>query len=271
MGLASLHVAFWVAAAVLVAPTAIAAAPVETGFLNRVLPAAPGAAQAGRRYVVYVPAEYTPARRWPVILFLHGSGQRGDDGMHETIGGMGDPIRNHPERFPAIVVFPQSPEGTSWVGETADAALRALDSSIAEFHGDSDRVYVVGLSRGGRGAIDFGAAHPDRFAAVVAVCGWIVKPKDVTADDLPDSTEPDPYAAKAEQLKNLPVRLYHGEADTLVLPEESRRLAAALEARGADVHLTTYPGIGHGSWIPAFDDETLWQWLFSQTRKPRPK
>ena len=254
----------------LAAPAALSAAPVETGFLNRALPSAAGSAQAGRRYVVYVPAEYTPARKWPVVLFLHGQGQRGDDGMHETIGGMGDPIRNHPERFPAIVVFPQSPEKTSWVGETAEAAMRALDRSIAEFHGDPDRVYVVGLSRGGRGAIDFGAAHPDRFAAVVAVCGWIVLPKGLTADGLPDPTETDPYAARAERLEALPVRLYHGEADTLVPPEESRRLAAALEARGADVHLTTYPGIGHGSWISAFDDEALWRWLFSQSRKPRP-
>lgn len=235
------------------------------------LPAAKGSAQPGRRYVVYVPASYSPTRSWPVILFLHGSGERGDDGLRQTNGGLGNPLRAHPERFPAIVVFPQSPENTSWVGQTADAAMRALDRSIAEFHGDPDRVYVVGLSRGGRGAIDFGASHPDRFAAVVAVCAWIVKPKDLTADDLPASTEADPYAAKAEQLKTVPVRLYHGEDDTLVPPEESRRLAAALQARGADVHLTTYPGVAHGSWIPAFDDETLWRWLFSQTRKPRSK
>jgi len=256
--------------AMLAASVALAAAPAETGFLNRRLPPAKGSSQPGRRYQVYVPVDYTPARTWPIILFLHGSGERGDDGLRQTNGSLGDAIRNHPERFPAIVVFPQCPERTSWVGETAEAALRALERSIAEFRGDPDRVYLVGLSRGGRGAIDLGASHPDRFAAVVAVCGWIVKPKGLDAEDLPDTIESDPYAAKAEQLKKLPLRLYHGDADPLVPPQESRLLADALEARGADVQLTIYPGVGHGAWIPAFDDENLWRWLFSRKRsRPR--
>src|SRR5437763_16914206 len=113
----------------------------ETGFLNRSLK------MHGRefRYVVYVPREFDRARKWPVILFLHGAGERGSDGLQPTQVGIGSAIRFDASRVPAIVVFPQVPKDERWIGEPADAAIAALDRSIREFRGDRARTYVTGM------------------------------------------------------------------------------------------------------------------------------
>ncbi len=116
-----------------------------TGFLNRTIEVE----GVPHRYQVYVPAEYTRERRWPVILFLHGSGERGTDGLLQTSIGLGEGIRRHAERWPAIVVFPQAPPAHRWHGRVAHLALAALDRTVREFSIDPDRVYLVGLSAGG--------------------------------------------------------------------------------------------------------------------------
>jgi len=236
---------------------------IETGFLNRAL------TLGGEtfRYQVYVPASFDPSRRWPVVLFLHGSGERGSDGIRPTAVGLGAAIRANPERFPAIVVFPQVPEAKRWAGDAAAAAIQALDQSIAEFHGDPERVYVVGISMGGRGALQIAADHAERFAALVAVCGWVVPPKQIA--DLDPSTTPagvNAYVAMATGLKSLPVRLYHGSLDTIVPPAESRRLALALHDLGADAKYNEFADVGHAAWEKAFADPELWSWLFSKRR-----
>lgn len=236
----------------------------ETGFLNR------SVAIGGEtyRYQVYVPAAYDESRRWPLILFLHGSGERGSDGIRPTAVGLGSAIRSYPERFPAIVVFPQVPEGKRWAGDGAAAALQALDSAMTEFHGDPDRVYLVGISMGGRGALQIAAQSPDRFAALIAVCGWVVPPKQIA--DLDPSTAPEgvnPYVALATPLKDLPIRLYHGSQDTIVPASESRRLALALHDLGSDAKYNEFADVGHAAWEKAFADPELWSWMFSKRKK----
>jgi predicted peptidase len=235
----------------------------ETGFLNRALTVGGDT----YRYQVYVPASFNPSRRWPVILFLHGSGERGSDGIRQTAVGLGAAIRANPERFPAIVVFPQVPEGKRWAGDAAAAALQAVDQSITEFHGDPDRVYAVGISMGGRGALQIAAEHPERFAALIAVCGWVVPPKQIA--DLDPSTSPagvNPYVAMATGLKEQPLRLYHGSLDTIVPPAESRRLALALHDLGAEAKYNEFADVGHAAWEKAFADAELWSWMFSKRR-----
>jgi predicted peptidase len=241
----------------------------DTGFLNR-------AVDVGGetfRYQVYVPAAFDPSRAWPVVLFLHGSGERGSDGIRQTSIGLGSAIRSHPERFPAIVVFPQAPEGKRWTGDAETAALEALDSAIAEFHGDPQRVYLVGISMGGRGALEIAAHDARRFAAVIAVCGWVVPPKEIA--DLEKASTPvpgvNPYVAMAEALKSLPVRLFHGTQDTIIPPSESRRLAVALHDLGADTQYRELPDIGHAAWEKAFADPELWQWMFTRRRPATPQ
>jgi predicted peptidase len=249
-------------------PGVRAACAAETGFLDRALEDA----GATWRYQVFVPSAFDPGRRWPVILFLHGGGERGSDGLRQTGEGLGNAIRQHPERFPAIVVFPQAPAGERWSGTAARHALEALDRSIREFHGDPARVYVVGLSMGGYGVVEIAGSHPERFAAAVSVCGGVfLSPAAAARHGMPPfAPSADPYGEAAERLKGIPVRLYHGADDDSVPVEESRLLAAALEARGANVKYVEYPGVGHGSWIPAFDDPELWRWLLAQNRALTP-
>jgi predicted peptidase len=156
-------------AAVSTALTSTTRSQEPTGFLNRRIELE----GVSYRYQVYVPAEYSPTRRWPVILFLHGSGERGTDGLLQTSVGLGEAIRRHADRWPAIVVFPQAPPDYRWHGRIAHLALAALDRTTRELRTDPARVYLVGLSAGGNGVWNLAYRTPERFAAVVAVCGWV--------------------------------------------------------------------------------------------------
>jgi predicted peptidase len=220
------------------------------------------------RYQVYVPADYTRARRWPVILFLHGSGERGSDGILQTSIGLGEGIRRHAERWPAIVVFPQAPLDHRWHGRVAHLALATLDRTVREFSSDPDRVYLVGLSAGGNGVWNLAYRTPERFAALVVICGWVQPTADRREAILPPDSGP-PYPVIARRIGSLPVWIWHGDADSLVPVEESRRMAGALRAVGAAVAYTELPGVGHESWVQAFDSAELPRWLLARSRSPR--
>jgi len=231
-------------------------APRETGFLNR------------EGYCVYVPRDFDPARAWPVILFLHGAGERGTDGLRPTQIGMGAAIRASSEHVPAIVVFPQVPPEQRWIGKPADAAMRALDAAMKEFHGDPHRVYLTGLSMGGYGTWHLALAHPDRFAALVVVCGGLLPHATATSVArsplIPDGI--DSYRYVAHALRHIPIRIFHGAADPVIPVEESRRMAEELRREGADVEYTEYPDVGHNAWERAYADAELAAWLFRQKR-----
>jgi predicted peptidase len=237
----------------------------ETGFLNRTVTVGGHAYP----YVVYVPRDYDPARAWPVVLFLHGAGERGSDGLRATQIGAGAAIRHMPEQVPAIVVFPQAPLETRWLDEPADAAIAALDQVMAEFHGDPNRVYLTGLSMGGYGTWHLALAHPGRFAALVVVCGGLVPHATTTAVRQSPLTAGavDPYEFTAHALRNVPIRIFHGTDDQVIPVIESQRMRDALEReRAPDVHYTEYPGVGHNAWEKAYADQEMWTWLFAQRR-----
>jgi len=247
---------------------AAAAQKVETGFLNRTL-ILDGDEY---RYQVYVPREFRRVAKWPVILALHGVGESGNDGLLQTTVGLAGAIRRHPDRFPAIVVFPQAhADGTpGWQRAGGRAALAAVEKAIAEFSGDPSRVYLTGLSAGGNGSWYLASQHPARFAAVAVVCGFISEFRSKASDVLYPAlvpSEPDPYAAMARQVAHLPIWIFHGEADTVVSVEESRQMAAALKAIGADVQYTEFPGVGHNAWDPAYDRADLFEWMLKQRRR----
>ncbi|MCU0246107.1 MAG: prolyl oligopeptidase family serine peptidase [Bryobacter sp.] len=235
----------------------------DTGFLFRT------AHLEGQafRHVVYVPPRWTPERAWPVILFLHGVGERGSDGLRQTAVGLPAVIRLQMDRYPAIVVMPQCLGDRGWHDPLMERqALAALDAAVAEFHGDPDRVIAAGLSLGGYGVLRYAARHPQRFAAVVSVCGGIVFPPVVRHLD-PDACEGGvAYAEAAERLKHIPSWLFHGAEDGVVPAEESRRLAAELEQRGAPSHYTEYASLGHAIWDLAFQDPRLIDWIFAARR-----
>jgi len=217
------------------------------------------------RYQVFVPLRHDDRAKLPVILFLHGSGERGDDGMRQTQAGLGPYVRKHATEFPALVVFPQSPEGRSWEGEIAKMALAALDASVQEFGGDPDRITLTGMSRGGYGTYSLAMMKPDKFAALVPICGGITSPRheeplqvsEVLAQD-------DPFAAAAARLKHIPTWIFHGAKDDVVPPQQSRKMFAALKAAGGDVRYTELSDANHNSWDAAYRDEGMWSWLFAQ-------
>jgi predicted peptidase len=239
-------------------------APRETGFLIRSV----NIRGTTYPYTVYVPRGFDASKRWPVILFLHGSGERGADGLRSTQIGVAAAIRANPERVPAIAVFPQAPVDSRWLGEPADAAMAALEKSIAEFHGDRSRVYLTGLSMGGYGTYHLALAHPDTFAALVVVCGGLVPHATTTSVQQSPLTmgAADPYAFTAHALRHLPIRLFHGDADPVIPVDESRRMAEELTKESADVRYVEFPGVGHNAWDRAYGDAELWEWLFRQRR-----
>ncbi len=244
--------------------TACATMKTENGFLNRTLTV------GGKSYpyVVYVPRDFDRSGRWPVILFLHGAGERGADGLKPTQVGMGTAIRFNSERIPALVVFPQAPDETRWLGEPAGAAMAALDRSIAEFNGDPARVYLTGLSMGGYGTWYLATAHPERFSALVVICGGIVAQPTASSVRRSPLTEnaADPYAFTANAVRATPVWIFHGAVDPVIPVTESRRMYDALKKAGADVRYSELPGIGHNAWDAAYGNPDLWLWLFGQHR-----
>jgi len=217
------------------------------------------------RYQVFLPSGWTAKQTWPVVLFLHGSGERGNDNQKQLSQGLPPWLRDHGSDFPAVVVIPQAPDDTSWTGDSERMAMQALRESVREFHGDIHRLYLTGLSLGGYGSWQIAIHHPGIFAAAAIICGGIVPPSDeaslVLVEGLP--AKRDPYGWAADRVGRLPVWIFHVSADNVVPPEGSRRMYAALKERHADVRFTEFPGVNHGSWVPAYALPELWPWMFS--------
>jgi predicted peptidase len=203
-------------------------------------------------YAVYLPAGYTPRKRWPVILFLHGFGARGEDGAAQTHDGVGPALTQHPERFPCLVVLPQAPRSrVKWSGDVNELALTALDVAVRQYHGDTHRLYLTGCSMGGAGCWRIATAHPKRFAALLVVCGR-GRPREM-----------------APSLKSLPIWVFHGSRDRLVPVQTSRAMVQAIRAAGSTtIRYTEYPDLGHDAWDRAYADPQVIAWLLAQKRRP---
>jgi predicted peptidase len=215
-------------------------------------------------YQVFVPRQWDKKQKWPVILFLHGHGESGQDGLLQTGEGIGNAIRLGVERFPFLVVFPQCRKGDWWTTDAMEQqALQALAQTMKEFKGDPERIYLTGLSMGGFGTWDMGAKYASRFAALVPICGGVRLGHHVAgAPDVPDS--PDLYTTAAQKIGKTPVWAFHGGADHTVPVTESRQLVEALKVAGGNVRYTEYPGEGHNSWDKAYAEPELLPWLLSQ-------
>ena len=258
--------AVFILAAVALLNTTVADAG-ESGFLNRSVDV------DGKeyRYQIYVPRESGTAPL-PVVLALHGGGSFGTDGISQTDTGLAHAIRKHPERFDSLVVFPQSPpDGTpGFQGLGGRIALASLDKTIAEYSVDKSRVYLTGLSAGGNGAWYLAYNHPDRFAAALIISGWINEYTGSTSGThyppiISGSVE-DPYREVAALLVKLPIWIFHGDSDRTINVDQSRRMASALKAVGANVQYTELPGIGHNAWDTAYGRQDVVTWLFKQRR-----
>jgi len=214
----------------------------ETGMLSKTTTVE----GAERTYMVYVPPSYDPAEQWPVVMFLHGAGERGDDGVDQSTVGIGPAIEANPERFPCIVIMPQCPKNIMWT-DRYDEINGALDATLAEYNIDRSRMYLTGLSMGGYGTFMYGADHVDRFAAMAPVCGG-------------------GRITDAAKLAAVPMWVFHGGADPVVTPDKSRTMVEAIKAAGGDIQYTEYEGVGHNSWDNAYGDPELMSWMLSQTK-----
>jgi acetyl esterase/lipase len=230
----------------------------ETGFLNRRIELH----GVNYRFQVYLPEEWRrdDHKQWPVILFLHGRGERGSEGMWQTQIGLPQAVRDHPERWPFVIVMPQCPLPSYWTDPDMQAmAMAALDQEAAEFHGDPERTYLTGLSLGGYGSWELARLHPRRWAAVaIAASGvfWSYAPERwQQASTLP--------AEYAHALGRTPIWLFHGTDDTTVPPRQSEMMFAAFKAARGHIRLWLYQGLKHDCWTRAYNEPELPRWLLA--------
>ncbi len=224
--------------------------------------AAPGGFQArqftdaaGQTHAFWVfvpsPAANPAGTQPPVMLFLHGSGERGTNAVDPLLTGIASAVWKRKAKFPFVVVIPQSQPGGSWVvnGPDAQRALGMLRQVQAEFGTDPARVVLTGLSMGGSGAWSIAAQDPSAWSAVVPLCG-----------------RGDPATAAKFAAAKLPVWSFCGDQDAPVTVEANRTMAAALKSAGADVHYTEYPGVPHNCWDQAYANDDLYRWMLAQRR-----
>jgi predicted peptidase len=221
------------------------------------------------KYRLLKPANYNVNRKYPVVIFLHGAGERGDDNKIQLVHGMKDFL--DPERrknMPCYVVAPQCPTGKKWVEVDWSAAsskmpeqpsdslgltIKLVQSMIDTAAVDPNRIYITGLSMGGYGTWDAVARYPDMFAAAAPICGG-----------------GDPETAP--RFTHIALWAFHGDQDQAVKVERSRQMIEALKEAGGEPKYTEYPGVGHDSWTETYKNPEFHDWLFAQRRqKPKEK
>lgn len=197
-------------------------------------------------YWLYLPKAATPGttEKFPLVLFLHGSGERGTQLENVTKHGPPGMIGKNADLDRCIIVSPQCPEKQSW---NAPLLKELCDDVAKKQPVDVQRLYVTGLSMGGFGSWELLASYPGHWAAAVPICGG-GKP------------------GSAEKFKHVPIWVFHGAKDTAVPVAASEKMIAALEAAGGKPKFTVYPEEGHASWVPAYKDPELWKWLLAQKR-----
>jgi len=194
-------------------------------------------------YLIYLPLQYEKRDAWPLLLFLHGSGERGND--LERVKRHGPPkLIAAGKHFPFIVVSPQCPKGQWW---QPVELIALLDYLVKNYKIDEDRIYVTGLSMGGFGTWALAAYRPHRFAALAPICGggevyW------------------------AEDLAHLPIWAFHGAKDRGVPLRRSQEMVEAINKKGGHAKLTVYPEAGHDAWTETYNNPQLYKWLLQQRR-----
>lgn len=202
---------------------------------------------AGLDYLAYVPKGYAETKeKWPLILFLHGAGERGND--LNILKSNGLPMLVEQKAMPFIVVSPQCPRKRWWPEKQFLKSLETLlDQLIDDYSIDPDRVYLTGLSMGGFGTWSLAAHCPKRFAAIAPICGG-GKPK------------------TAKRISKIPTWVFHGARDQVVPIERSQVMVDALKAIGSDIKFTVYPRAGHNSWSITYRNPKLYEWFLAHTR-----
>ncbi|MEO1996690.1 MAG: dienelactone hydrolase family protein [Planctomycetaceae bacterium] len=226
-------------------PDVCMSAPPRTGFVDSVYRDDTG----DHKYVVFLPSNYDSAKKWPVILFLHGAGERGSDGLSQARVGLGPVIKNRQDSFPFITVFPQCEDTrgrilTSWTAQSVDGrrAIKILDDVIKTYSVDPARQILTGWSMGGYGTWSLASDDPKRWTAVIPLSGG----------GGPDI---------AQRLVDVPIWAFHGTEDSVVLPRETQRMAAAVTAAGGKPRVSMLKGAGHEICSRVYDDNRFISWM----------
>jgi predicted peptidase len=203
----------------------------------------PADGSQGYRYLLHLPkGDKNGKKKWPLLVFLHGSGERGDN--LQKLKKHGPPKIAAHKGLPFIVVSPQCPSGSRWKPKII---ARMIDDVIAKHPADPKRIYLTGLSMGGFGTWATAAEYPAKFAAIAPICG----------------------GGKAEWAKKygpLPIWNFHGGADRVVPSKLSRVMVEAIKKAGGNVTYTEYPDVGHNSWTKAYDNPKLYEWFLSHNK-----
>lgn len=217
-------------------------------------------------YRLLKPETIVSGQKYPLIIFLHGAGERGSDNQAQLKHGMFElcfPDRRR--KFPCYVIAPQCPKDQRWaafdwkdpqnpsmeaMSRSLELTLEVVDQSLGQAPIDTDRIYITGLSMGGFGTWDAMARRPDFFAAAMPICGG-------------------GNPSTADRIRHIPIANFHGAEDKIVPPERSRNIIQALRDAGGTPKYIEYPGVAHDSWKPAYASEENWQWLFDQNRSKR--
>ncbi len=205
-------------------------------------------------YQVFVPASLAGKRDVPVILFLHGIGQRGEGGFLPAGGAAGGFVRQYLEQVPAVVLLPQCRKGRYWHDEEMERMVLAeLEQTVSDFSADPKRLYLAGVSMGGFGAWHLAAGQPKKFAALAVICGGSTL------------TGGDRFTHVARKIGRTPVWVFHGSEDKVVPVTESRGMVEALKkVEGSRVRYSEYEGVGHNVWLNAAGEPGLLKWLLEQ-------
>lgn len=195
-------------------------------------------------YLLYLPQRYHRQRKWPLVVFLHGAGARGQDLNRVLREGLPRLVEQG-KRFDFILLSPQCPAGSCWSPETVVELIERVSDSLSV---DRDRVYLTGYSMGGSGVWRTACFDPARFAAIAPLCGG-------------------GNVEEAGRLKNIPVWAFHGNKDNIVPLEATQRMVDAVRQCGGNIKFTVYHGGGHGISGIAYQEEHFFEWLFAQRRK----
>jgi predicted peptidase len=197
-------------------------------------------------YLLYLPKDYKQQKSLPLVMFLHGAGERGENLDLVKIHGIPKRIEEGQE-FPFIAVSPQCPEDSWWTRELEPLKL-LLDTLIEAYKVDKKRIYLTGLSMGGFGTFHLAGLYPKYFAAIAPICGG-------------------GHGSFAANLKNIPTWVFHGDADEIVPIQESQRMVNAVKRAGGKAKFTIYKGVGHDSWTQTYDNPKFYEWLLSHSKQ----
>ncbi|MCE5322694.1 dienelactone hydrolase family protein [bacterium] len=199
------------------------------------------------KYSLILPQGYEvgKGKLWPLVVFLHGAGERGDDLEKLKVHGP-TKLAAQGKQFPFIILAPLCPEDCWWNNE-ADKTIKLIDETVSNYNVDKNRIYLTGISMGGYGTWHLAAKIPNRLAAIAPICGG-----------------GDP--ASAGIIKNIPVWVFHGDKDPTVPIEKSQEMVDAVRSAGGSPKLTIYPGIEHDSWTATYESDEFWQWMLEQKR-----